>query len=116
VFYGEWYGAAAGLFAGALMDSSMSGSSCFNSLAVMMIGLLSGVLASYFMNKNVRSAACLSLGSAFLYLFTRQTFFYSFKGIAVDAEYYSTYFIPTAIYTALFIIPFYFLQKKLKTL
>ena len=116
IFYGEWFGAAAGLFAGALMDSVMSGSSCFNSLSVMMLGLLSGVLASYFMNKNVRSAACLSLGAAFLYLFARQISFYSFKGIPVDAEYYSTYFIPTAIYTAVFIIPFYFLEKKLKNL
>lgn len=116
LFFGEWYGAAAGLFAGALMDSSMSGSSCFNTLTVMLLGLLCGVLSSYYMNKNIRSAACLSLGSAFLYLFARQTFFYSFKGITVGAEYYSTYFIPTVIYTAVFIIPFYFLEKKLKNI
>lgn len=116
LFYGEWYGAAAGLFAGALMDTSMSGSSCFNTLAIMLLGLLCGVLSSYYMNKNIRSAACLSLGAAFLYLLTRQTFFYSFKGITVGAEYYSSYFIPTVIYTAIFIIPFYFLEKKLKSI
>lgn len=116
LFYGEWYGAAAGFFAGALMDTSMSGSSCFNTLAVMLLGLLGGFLSSYYMNKNIRSAACLSLGSAFLYLFARQTFFYSFKGITVGAEYYSSYFIPTVIYTAVFIIPFYFIEKALKKL
>lgn len=116
IFYGEWWGATSGFFAGALMDGSMSGSSCFNTLTVMLIGLISGVLASYFMNKNIRSAACLSLGTAFAYLFTRMLFFYSFRGISTGADYYSLYFIPTVFYTALFIVPFYFLEKKLKSL
>ncbi len=116
VFFGEWYGAAAGFCAGALMDTSMSGSSCFNTLTVMLIGLIAGILSSYFLNKNIRSAAVLSLGTAFLYLITRQIFFYSFKGISIGADYYALYFIPTAVYTALFIIPFYFLEKKLKAL
>lgn len=116
VFYGEWYGAAAGFFAGALMDTVMSGSSCFNTLVVMFIGLICGILSSYFLNRNIRSAACLSLGAATTYLFVRLTFFYFFRGISMDAEYYSSYFIPTIFYTALFIIPFYFLEKKLKSM
>ncbi len=116
VFYGEWLGAAAGFFTGALMDTVMSGSSCFNTLTVMLIGLTAGALSSYFLNKNIRSAAFLSLGAAFSYLFTRQLFFYSFKGISLGADYYSLYFIPTAVYTAIFVIPFYFLEKKLKSL
>ncbi len=116
IFYGEWLGAVAGFFAGALMDGSMSGSSCFNTLVIMFIGLVSGILASYFMNKNIRSAACLSLGSAFVYLFAKTIFFYSFKGITTGTDYYSLYFIPTVFYTALFIIPFYFLERKLKDL
>jgi rod shape-determining protein MreD len=114
IFYGEWFGAAAGFFAGALMDGSMSGSSCFNTIVIMLIGLITGLLASYYMNKNVRSAACLSLGSAFVYLFIKTIFFYSFKEIPTGAEYYSMYFIPTVFYTALFIIPFYFLERKLR--
>ena len=114
IFYGEWLGAAAGFFAGAFMDGSMSGSSCFNTLVIMLIGLIAGVLASHYMNKNIRSAACLSLGSAFVYLFVKMIFFYSFKEIPTGAEYYSMYFIPTVFYTALFIIPFYFLEKKLR--
>lgn len=116
VFYGEWYGAVSGFFAGALMDTVMSGSSCFNTLVIMLIGLICGFLASYFLNRNIRSAACLSLGAAAVYLFVRLTFFYFFRGISVGAEYYSFYFIPTIFYTALFIIPFYFLEKKLKSM
>ncbi len=116
IFWGEWSGATAGFIAGALMDGVMSGSSCFNTLAIMLIGLICGLLASYYMNKNIHSAACLSLGAAFVYLFARLTFFYSFKGISVGTEYYSSYFIPTVFYTAVFIIPFYFLEKKLKNL
>jgi uncharacterized membrane protein YeaQ/YmgE (transglycosylase-associated protein family) len=96
------------------MDGSMSGSSCFNTIVIMLIGLITGLLASYYMNKNVRSAACLSLGSAFVYLFIKTIFFYSFKEIPTGAEYYSMYFIPTVFYTALFIIPFYFLERKLR--
>ncbi len=116
IFWGEWVGAVAGFVAGALMDGSMSGSSCFNTLALMLIGLICGVLSSYYMNKNIRSAACLSLGAAFAYLFARLTFFYSFKEISVGTEYYSNYFIPTVFYTAIFILPFYFLEKKLREL
>lgn len=116
LFWGEWVGASVGFIAGALMDGSMSSSSCFNTLALMLIGLICGILSSYYMNKNIRSAICLSLGSAFVYLFARLTFFYSFKGISVGAEYYSNYFIPTVFYTAVFILPFYFLEKKLKDL
>ena len=116
LFWGEWIGATAGFIAGALMDGSMIGSSCFNTLTLMLIGLICGVLSSYYMNKNIRSAACLSLGASFLYLFARLAFFYSFKGISVGTEYYSNYFIPTVFYTAVFILPFYFLEKKLKEL
>ncbi len=114
--YGEWYGAAAGFFAGALMDSVTTASSCFNSLTVMLIGLVCGLLSSYYLNKNLYAAACVSLGASFTYLFARLLFFYSFKGISIGADYYSLYFIPTVFYTALFIIPFYFLEKKLKSL
>ena len=116
LFYGEWYGAAAGFVAGALMDSVMTGSSCFNTLTVMLLGLICGILSTYYLNKNIQAAACVSLGASFLYLFTRLIFFYSFKGISPGAEYYGSYFIPTIFYTALFIIPFYFLEKKLKSL
>lgn len=116
LFFGEWYGAAAGFAAGALMDSVMNGSSCFNTLVLMFIGLISGVLSTYYINKNIRSAACVSLGASFVYLFVRLTFFYSFKGVSPGTEYYSHYFIPTVFYTAFFIIPFYFIEKKLKNL
>ncbi len=116
IFFGEWLGATAGFFVGALMDTVMSGSYCFNTITVMFIGLIAGVLASYYLNKNIRSATCLSLGAAVTYLFVKQIFFYSFKGISIGAEYYTLYFIPTAVYTALFIIPFYFLERKLKKL
>lgn len=116
LFYGEWYGAAAGFFAGALMDSVTTASSCFNTLTVMLIGLICGILSSYFLNKNLSAAACVSLGASFAYLFARLLFFYSFRGIETGSEYFSLYFVPTVFYTALFILPFYFLEKKLKTL
>ena len=116
LFWGEWLGASAGFFAGALMDSAVNGSSCFNTLTLMLLGLICGVLSSYYVNKNIRSAACLSLGASFVYLFARLTFFYSFNSVATGSEYYSNYFIPTVFYTAVFILPFYFLEKKLKEL
>lgn len=116
MFYGEWKGAVCGFAAGALMDGSMSGSSCFNTLTVMFIGLVSGVLASRYLNRNIKSALCLSLGGAFVYLFLRLTFFYSFKGFSIGSDYFGYYFIPTVFYTAVFVIPFYFAEKKLREL
>ncbi len=116
LFYGEWKGAATGFFAGALMDGVMNGSSCFNTIALMLIGVIAGCLSSYYLNKNIRSALCLSLGASFVYLFARLLFFYTFKGISVNMDYFAAYFIPTVFYTALFIIPFFFLEKALKRL
>ena len=114
LFYGELKGAALGFAAGALMDSCVTTSSFFNTLIMLFIGLVCGILANYYLNKNIKAAICLSLGASFFYLFARLIIFYSFRGISVDAEYYGYYFIPTVFYTAIFIIPFYFLEKKLR--
>lgn len=116
LFFGEWYGAVAGFGAGALMDSVVTGSSSFNTITLMLIGLTCGIFSSYYVNKNLRSAACLSLGGSFVYLVAKTIFFYSSNQISIGLDYYSRYFIPTVFYTALFIIPFYFIEKKLRKL
>lgn len=116
IFWGSGYGAVAGFFSGVLMDGVLTDSSCFNTIALMFLGALCGVLSSHYLNKNIKSAICLSLGGVFAYLFLKLTIFYSFKEISIGAEYFASYFIPTIFYTALFIIPFYFLERKLSNI
>ena len=67
MFFGEWSGAAAGFLVGLLMDSVSMGSSVFNSFCIMTIGLLCGVAANFYLNKNIKSAFALSVSASFAY-------------------------------------------------
>lgn len=113
MFFGENATLLCFLFAGLLTDSVSAHSSFFNTLFFVIIGVLCGRLASRVLNRNLKSALCLCTAVAFLYFFSMYLIFFAFGGIHVNYDYFVTYLIPSAIYTALWIIPFYFLQKKL---
>ena len=113
VFFGEFSGFIAGLFAGILMDTQVIGSSCFNIFALMLLGVLSGLCSTYLLNKNLKSAVCLSFGAAFLYFLFRYLILFAFKGIAFNFDYFLFYFLPSVIYTSIFILPCYYFEKIL---
>lgn len=116
LFFGEWNGAAAGFLVGLLMDTTALGSSIFNSLCIMIIGLLSGIAANFYLNKNIKSALALSLGASFLYYLAKFFFIDILAEGKVDGHYFASFLLPSVFYTAVFIVPFYFLQRKLKSL
>lgn len=113
IFFGELSGFAAGLFAGILMDTQVTGSSCFNLFALMLLGLVSGLCSTYLLNKNLKSALCLSFGTAFLYFLFRYLVLFAFKGTVFGFDYFIFNLLPSAIYTSIFIIPCYYLEKFL---
>jgi len=47
------------------------------------------------------------------YFFLKYLIFFVFRSVAVNYDYFMLYLIPSVVYTAVFIIPFYFLEKKL---
>ncbi len=113
IFFGEFNGFLAGLFAGILMDTQIIGSSCFNVFVLMLLGLLCGLCSTYLLNKNLKSAICLSLGSSFIYFLLRYLILFAFKGTLFNFDYFISYFFPSVIYTSLFILPWYYFEKFL---
>lgn len=116
IFFGEGVGLAAGLFIGIFMDSAASDATCFNTLFLSIGCVACGVMAFRFLNRNLKAAICLSAGMSFAYYLLRYVIFYAFRGIEVTYEYFVVNLIPSAVYTALWLIPFYFLEKKLVNL
>ena len=114
IFFGEFNGFIAGLVSGILLDTQVVGSSCFNLFALMLLGLLSGLFSTYLLNKNLKSAICLCLGAAFLYFLSRYLVLFAFKGSPLNFSYFSSYLIPSVIYTSIFIVPFYYLERYLR--
>lgn len=113
IFYSENAAMVAGFFAGVLMDSSASNSSWFNTLFLTLGCLICSVLASRVLNRNFKAAMCLSVGFSFGYFFVKYLIFFVFKGVAVNYDYFILDLIPSAVYTSIWLIPFYFMQKKL---
>lgn len=113
VFYGENVGLLTGFFTGAFMDSVSSDSSCFNTLFMVMGCMACGLLSSRFLNKNLKASICLSVGISFAYFVLKYLIFFAFRGLPVDYGYFTLYLIPSAAYTSVWILPFYFLNKKL---
>ncbi len=113
IFYGENVAMLAGFFAGVLMDSVAATPSWFNTLFLTIGGLICAVLSSRVLNRNFKAAICLSVGISFGYFFIKYLIFFVFEGIVVNYDYFVLDLIPSALYTSLWLIPFYFMQKKL---
>lgn len=104
--------ALAGFLTGACVDSIASGTYCFNTIALLIAAVLVCLSANNLFNKNIRGAVVLSLFTAVLYFFFRWLIFHAF-GFSVQQSfgYLLSHSLPSAIYTAVFIIPFYFILK-----
>lgn len=113
IFFGGNASLLSGIFAGVLMDSAAADTSCFNTVFFVLAATAGSMLSSRFLNRNLKAAVCLSVGVSFAYFFIKYLVFFAFRGVAVNYDYFILYLIPSVVYTAVWIIPFYFLQKKL---
>ncbi len=104
--------ALAGFILGACADSVASGSYCFNTIALLIIGTAVCLTANNLFNKNIRATVALSLLTAVAYFFAQWLVFHAIGFSAKDSlEYLFSYSLPSAIYTSVFAIPFYFIFK-----
>lgn len=113
-FSGVSRAALAGFLSGAFIDSVASGSYCFNTLAFMLLAVAASRLSSSVFNKNLKACItlCFLVTAAYylLYWIIFIAFSLDFKG---NSQYLLQYALPSCIYTTVFVIPFYFLYKKL---
>lgn len=113
VFYDETAGLFASALAGLLMDTVSSEGSLFNTLFFVIAGTACSLLATRYLNRNLKAMLCLSAGFSFGYFFIKHLVFTAFRGIGANYDYFMIHLIPSAIYTAALFIPFYFFQKYL---
>lgn len=112
-FLREWTGFWFGLVCGIALDTAINGSACFHTLALMLTGFSAGLLFHYVFNRNIKSAIIAGTLGSFLF-FAAKWFFLDFLvGDASALDMLLRYHIPSAFYTALFMIPFFFFVKWL---
>ena len=104
--------AVAGIIAGACLDGVANGAYCFNTITLFLISVAVCLAANNLFNKNIQSAVALSLITSAVYFLLLWQFFYAW-GVPVKDSlgFLLSYAMPSTLYTALFIFPFYFIFK-----
>ena len=113
MFSEEWVAAFTGMTVGIFMDSVASGSYCFNTILFMLLGVATSFTVHYLFNSNIRSAIMLSLSASLIYFLTRWMVFHTVGDNISNSIFYLLRFgLPSVIYTNLFIVPLFYLQRK----
>lgn len=112
-FLKEWTGFWFGFASGVALDVFSADSRIFNTVVLMLIGTLSGLLFHFLFNRNIKSAIIGGFIFSFLYVFLRWIFLTVFLGDGSMFLMLVKYEIPSAVYTALFVIPIFYIVKKL---
>lgn len=107
----EWIGLIFGASFGILLDTIGAETLSFNMIMLTVIGCGCGLLCAHFVNDNIFAALTLSFFANLFYFFVRWFFFYVCADKGEVFSYLWRYVVPTVIYNALFIIPFYLLMK-----
>lgn len=103
-----------GLTVGIFIDSVSSTPIGFNAIVFMLLTLAVSMTAKHLFNNNIFAAVTLGFLSSAVYFIIRWLFCYAFSlSLTESLTYLMRFALPSALYTAIFIIPFYFLEKFL---
>ncbi len=112
VFHSLEASVIAGLLTGIMLDSISVGTYCFNAIILLVIGCFVNLASNSLFNKNLKAASALSVISCFAYFIGYWLCFAAFgRGIENSLTYLLSYGIPSAVYSAVFVIPFYFIFR-----
>lgn len=113
MFYGETAGLVFGLVCGFAIDAVAGSTSVFNTLLFMFTGFAVGLFAKRIFNRNLPAAIALAFIAALVYFGLKWVFTAIIPDVQGKVYYLLWHLTPSAVYTVLFIIPFYFLEKHL---
>ncbi len=114
LFHSPVVSAFTGMACGIFMDACTLGSYCFNAILLLIIGAFVSVASGNLFNKNIRSAVVLSLiTSVFYFVLLWLVFHTGHVNITDNFIYLLKYAMPSALYSAVFILPFYYLFRFL---
>lgn len=112
-FLREWTGFWFGLVCGIALDVFVEGSRCFHTVSFLLIGTLAGLLYHYIFNRNIKSAIIGGVIFSFMFCILRWLYLCVFKGDSSALIMLARYEVPSALYTSLFIIPFFYYTRWL---
>lgn len=106
-----------GLFAGTLWDAFSAGPPNFNAMMLTAVGYFCGLLIGTIMRNNIMTALLLSLSSIFIYNTAYWFLAYAVKSYDNIFRVYLVFYLPSVLYTLLFMPFFYYIVRtvKLKT-
>lgn len=114
MFSSELTAALTGLTVGIFIDSVSSTPTGFNSMLLMVAALAVSLTAKHLFNNNIFAAFTLCFICSVFYYFMRWIFCFAFSlSFAENLTYLMSYALPSALYTAFFIIPLYYLERFL---
>ena len=113
MFYDETKGLIFGLVCGFAIDAVAGSTSVFNTLMFMFIGFAVGLLAKGIFNCNLPGAIALTFIATVVYFGIKWFITAIIPDVQGKVYYLFWHLTPSAVYTVLFIIPFYFFEKYL---
>lgn len=113
MFYNELTGLVFGVACGFAIDAVAASTSVFNTLLFMFIGFAVGLLAKQIFNRNLPGAIALTIMAEIVYFGLKWVATCIIPDVQGKVYYLLWHLTPSAVYTLLFIIPFYFLEKRL---
>lgn len=113
MFYDELVGLVFGLVCGFAIDAVAGSTSVFNTLLFMFIGFAVGLLAKRIFNRNLPGAIALTFIATIVYFGLKWVTSAIIPDVQGKVYYLLWHLTPSAVYTVLFILPFYFLEKRL---
>lgn len=112
IFHSPIASGITGLLAGIFMDANTAGTYCFNAIILLCLGAAVSVTSNILFNKNIFASVVLSLITCSIYYISHWAVFYTFGETLADClMYLLKYAAPSALLSAIFIFPFYFLYK-----
>ena len=97
---------------GIFMDACVVGAFCFNAVVLLVIATFVSASSNNIFNKNIQSASMLSLiCCGFYFVFLWLCFHTDNVTLNDSLIYLLKYALPTAIYSAVFILPFYYIFR-----
>ncbi len=113
MFYDELGATVSCTVIGIFADSASISSSYFHTFFFFLLGFGVSLMMHYMLNNNIRCAVMLAVVLSAAYFVLKWAFFYAFSGLNNSVEYLMQYALPSVLYTAAFIIPFYYLQRAI---
>lgn len=113
MFYDEPVPLIFGTVCGIAIDAVAGSSACFNTLTFMLISFGIGLLSKRIFNRNLAGSIALTVIASIIYFGAKWLFFAIIPDVQGKVYYLFWHLTPSAVYTVIFILPFFYLEKRL---